>query len=517
MLTPLTPSSAVGEHYNNVAATTFSREHRRGLKTYPVREFNNLLKRTLLYKIAPFLPPRPRILDLCCGRGGDIFKYMDIQPSYVCFADISASSIAEAKRRLATGPIPVNYASSFHVIDCMSDEPILETEDEPFDVVVCHFAMHYAFSDERRASAFFNNVRALLRAGGYFIATYPNYDSLRALCSPRHDRWRTYTSDVMSIVIPREFDDGASTQAGNEYFFSLEGAVSSCAEYVVAPTLLQEHLARAHIGLVSSHSFLDAANVYQILAKLPADVEMQKIIGLYTCTIGVATVPHSSTSSHLRLPSESVATIDYCVRLREQCQARGLPSPTYVETPTSNWREWVSHVSVCWSDGATYTQQSSPSLSKRRAQREAASKMLENVLEMSSLSSVPLPFEYDSVVHVDMMTLADAFVADFPLTLFCFYATPNSPSPSIDGRARNVKLCRVASASAGAMESLIVIRVAQLSATRPEVTQTILTRAFLSTSPLVHAALLLPNVALANSHDDLCRILTAAASTMAPE
>ncbi|KAM0885459.1 hypothetical protein ACQ4PT_030335 [Festuca glaucescens] len=48
------------------------------------------------------------------------------------------------------------------------------SEDAPFDICSCQFAMHYSWSTEARARQALANISALLRPGGTFIGTMPD-------------------------------------------------------------------------------------------------------------------------------------------------------------------------------------------------------------------------------------------------------------------------------------------------------------------------------------------------------
>jgi len=61
---------AVTSHYN--ARPNTSVEERVKSPIYHLRNFNNWIKSCL---IAEFTPPRAVVLDLCCGKGGDLPKW----------------------------------------------------------------------------------------------------------------------------------------------------------------------------------------------------------------------------------------------------------------------------------------------------------------------------------------------------------------------------------------------------------------------------------------------------------
>ena len=65
-------SSNVEQHYDGVTMAT--REQRAKGRLYDMKKFHNLMKRNLLRTFATL---QERVLDLGCGRGGDIEKWKE--------------------------------------------------------------------------------------------------------------------------------------------------------------------------------------------------------------------------------------------------------------------------------------------------------------------------------------------------------------------------------------------------------------------------------------------------------
>lgn len=115
------------------------------------------------------------LLDLACGRGGDIWKWMDSKIGYVKGLDLSPGEIAEAKQRykeaLSRRPDAVTRCE-------FADTPNLGIQElrEPrqYDIITCMFALHYFFVSEAALRQFLHNVSINLKDGGYFIGTVPD-------------------------------------------------------------------------------------------------------------------------------------------------------------------------------------------------------------------------------------------------------------------------------------------------------------------------------------------------------
>ena len=152
-------------HYDSLQPPTCPRSEGPAIQ---IKKFHNHMKRTLLNH---FGIRAPKLLDLACGRGGDLRKWYDAGIKRVVGLDISGREIEEAKTRLANLKFAnVNY--EFHKVDvATSIDVCLETD---FDVVTCMFALHYFFKDERTAHHIVRTAATHLKPGGYFIGIVPD-------------------------------------------------------------------------------------------------------------------------------------------------------------------------------------------------------------------------------------------------------------------------------------------------------------------------------------------------------
>ncbi|MGB3455622.1 MAG: class I SAM-dependent methyltransferase [Litorimonas sp.] len=102
------------------------------------------------------LPPRPRILDLGCGTGQPIARYLMDAGATVVGVDASSAMIQTAKRNVPDG--------TWHVADMRS-----LPELGPFDAIVSWDAFFHLSPHEQRAG--FPELCARIRPGGAFLAT----------------------------------------------------------------------------------------------------------------------------------------------------------------------------------------------------------------------------------------------------------------------------------------------------------------------------------------------------------
>ena len=119
------------------------------------------------------------VLELCCGKGGDLDKYFMNRIKLFVGADISGELLENAKSRLEK-IINEKYSNNFQTKCIFIKEDLsspgnkfLEKFDKKyyFDLVSCQFALHYHFESEQRLNAFLLNASSKLYEGGYFIGT----------------------------------------------------------------------------------------------------------------------------------------------------------------------------------------------------------------------------------------------------------------------------------------------------------------------------------------------------------
>ena len=196
----------------------------------PLKSFHNAAKRELLVRFAG-----SSLLDLACGRGGDIHKWRVAGVRSALGLDASAASVDEARRRFeATGG---------------DEDYTFETRDlrhafrppHAFDTVTCMFALQYFFGTEASARAVFETVASSLAPGGHFVGIVP--DATRVVEVLRANDGKV-DDGVASM---RALWDGPTRPFGSEYAFGVSGTIvdSSNVEFLVFKNVVTA-LARAH-------------------------------------------------------------------------------------------------------------------------------------------------------------------------------------------------------------------------------------------------------------------------------
>ncbi|KAF8300502.1 guanine-N(7)-methyltransferase [Clavulina sp. PMI_390] len=252
----------VAQHYN--ARPEVGKAAREHSPILGLKSFNNWIKAVLIAKFArPTIhetntsnfvgsKKRPRfiarVLDLGCGKGGDLGKWAKSDIAGYVGVDIADVSLDQARERWA-GQRRKAFDAEFFAMDCYS-RPL---EDRlppgalrpPFDVVSQQFCMHYAFESEEKARMMLHNTTMFLRPGGVFIGTTPNAKpSLQAkpiVPIPEGEELSfgnaVYTIRFDGRIFPMEsrqppVDAHGQFTFGHKYWFYLADAVDA-PEYVV--------------------------------------------------------------------------------------------------------------------------------------------------------------------------------------------------------------------------------------------------------------------------------------------
>lgn len=184
-----------------------------------LRNFNNWVKSSLIndYAVAGM-----SVFDLCCGKGGDLFKWKLAQCGHYVGLDLFEQQIDEAVNRFMSGGgqkmFPAIFIKNADVSSDKLNVDSLLPKQIVFDVVSCQMSMHYAFKSETSVRNFLSTVTCRLATGGYFIGTVPDADVLLG----RFSLSSTFGNEFYSIEGLEEWREDSFTM---KYQFYLEDAV----------------------------------------------------------------------------------------------------------------------------------------------------------------------------------------------------------------------------------------------------------------------------------------------------
>lgn len=136
-------------------------------KFYNMKRFHNWVKRIFLDKYCS----NQNLIDIACGRGGDIQKWFDNGIRYVEGYDIDSESITEARKRFEQAkqmPVNKNFQFVFNQKDILKSKIEKNEKNEKYNMT-SFFSMHYFLND---IDTFVENtITQKLNDGGYFLCT----------------------------------------------------------------------------------------------------------------------------------------------------------------------------------------------------------------------------------------------------------------------------------------------------------------------------------------------------------
>ncbi|TIA85539.1 hypothetical protein E3P99_03969 [Wallemia hederae] len=223
----------VTQYYND--RPDYGKDLRRKSPIFNLKNFNNWVKAVLIASFARFNPPPvARVLDIGCGKGGDLNKWTKSNIIDYVGLDIAEISINQAKTRFKDMRNK-SFNTHFNTLDCFKEplEKAIPSQwlDSKFNAVSCQFAMHYAFDSESSVRCLLENVTKYLQPGGTFIGTIIDAGVLiNALASIEDDSNMEFGNSLFRVQFDKRPDE--HNFYGQKYNFHLEDAVDA-PEYLI--------------------------------------------------------------------------------------------------------------------------------------------------------------------------------------------------------------------------------------------------------------------------------------------
>jgi SAM-dependent methyltransferase len=296
----------------------------------PMREFHNWIKSNMIYTIChPMYQSNKQlsVLDLACGRGGDIMKFYYAMTNFYVGVDIDAEGIEspvngcksrynEFRRNKPNFPkmyfiqgdagTLLNYEDQNRQLGSMSGDNrnLLEkffSKDEKkrtmFDRINCQFAVHYMFKNQTTLNNFKQNINAHLRNSGYFICTTFDARKIMKLLDGKERYDFSYTDDdgkkkiLFEIVKkyvepPTKSTIMGTSNAIDVYMAWISEEGRYLTEYLVDPQYFEkEMLEHCDLELVDSDGFDNQYEIHRDFftgyAKFDVDTPLLGRIGTF--------------------------------------------------------------------------------------------------------------------------------------------------------------------------------------------------------------------------------------------
>jgi len=186
--------------------------------------YHNAVKRYLIAAVTARARRCTSLLDLCCGRGGDIDKWLDAGIAEAHGVDISEEEISLARRRFEMKRgrhRDLNPRYTFDVVETLGTDRV--EWPQRYDVVTCMFAAHFFPQSERTLDTFLGNVASALNDGGYFFGAIASGLGVLALL----DRRDAYESPLLRVRRTWAGDHTSYNTFGSGYTFALGDTITN--------------------------------------------------------------------------------------------------------------------------------------------------------------------------------------------------------------------------------------------------------------------------------------------------
>lgn len=261
------------DNHTKVVATHYNKLEEKGLeersksRIFFMRNFNNWIKSALInefltkVKANLKLGDPLRVLDMCCGKGGDLLKWDKGAITHLICTDIAEVSIEQCEERYKTmlersqrNKFGKLFTAEFFACDSTLHRLREEYKDPSIELnlVSCQFAFHYCFESLKQAECMIRNAAECLRTGGYFIGTMPDANDI--MKRQRQAESTSFGNDIYKILFL--CDTETPPMFGAKYNFELDGVVN-CPEFLVYFPLLVKLARKFGLQLVLKERFED--------------------------------------------------------------------------------------------------------------------------------------------------------------------------------------------------------------------------------------------------------------------
>ncbi|XP_044743867.1 mRNA cap guanine-N7 methyltransferase [Chrysoperla carnea] len=258
-------SKVVAQHYN--ALEEKGLDERLKSRIFYMRNFNNWIKSRLINEYLTKVRDgksygaHTKVLDMCCGKGGDLLKWRKGNIHHLICSDIASVSVEQCESRYkymfernnqGYNNRQQKFTAEFIPADLTKSRLREKYQDKTIelDLVSCQFSFHYSFESLQQAECMLQNASECLKPGGYFIGTIPDANELVA--RQRKSGQTTFGNAIYNVTF--RCDTDKPPIFGAKYDFHLEGVVD-CPEFLVHFPTFVKLAAKFGLKLVSKERF----------------------------------------------------------------------------------------------------------------------------------------------------------------------------------------------------------------------------------------------------------------------
>lgn len=308
---PVTTKMMIADKEIPTSSTYYQSHHSRS--EYYLKEmksFHNFVKGRLLDHISQE-KKRPHILDLCCGKLGDLYKWKNQKANFVLAIDSCPGGLdnyndggsvrallaqehnsnfkrlnsnlmvvlGDCSKPINTGEAGLTALNEYYLKVLYGQVDLSDYTKmgrlagralQKFDIVTCHFAIHYFFSDYDRLTGFLNNVHQNLKTNGYFIGTCLDgvtlYDKLNKSKDGIMEKYQDPDQHKLIWRIKKKYDRTSSRIPSDEKSLGMmidvdiESINNTSHEYLVNFDFFTTLLEQYGLELVDSKLFHEVPN-----------------------------------------------------------------------------------------------------------------------------------------------------------------------------------------------------------------------------------------------------------------
>jgi mRNA (guanine-N7-)-methyltransferase len=262
---PDTNTTVVASHYNTLEEKGL--HERSKSRIFYMRNFNNWIKSMLINEYLGKVREKCalgdplRVLDIGCGKGGDLLKWQKGNITHLICTDIADVSMeqCEARYKNIIAKSGHNKFNKMFTAEFITSDSTLNRLREKYrdpsiqlNLVSCQFAFHYCFESLKQAECMLKNAAECLKPGGYFIGTIPDADEIMKRQQIANDD--NFGNDVYRITFL--CDTEQPPLFGAKYNFHLDGVVD-CPEFLVHFGTLVKLAKKFGLELVAKERFED--------------------------------------------------------------------------------------------------------------------------------------------------------------------------------------------------------------------------------------------------------------------
>ncbi len=265
-----------------------------------MRGYHNWIKSIIIYTYCSPLfenknsdKRRSSVLDLGCGRGGDLLKwyharvgdYVGTDPDYhgiYSSVDGAVSRYNQMKKKFpdfgkitwiqADSSAPLTVKAQETKIQNMTDEnkELIEKTftNKQFDIISSQFTIHYLFDSKESINSLIENIKNHLKLGGYIILTLFDAKQIIEKLENKNTFTSYYTDDNGNrkkfFEVIKKFEGNVKDDVGLAIDVHMAWIMEEnkyCTEYLVTEKLLTNTMKKAGCRLVETDLF---SNLYYL-------------------------------------------------------------------------------------------------------------------------------------------------------------------------------------------------------------------------------------------------------------